>query len=76
MYDKKLEEYKQEIKHLEYTIELKRHIAKDTSEAFKEIRKYLDNQKNIDEKVLNKATAIERYLSEIERKYESFSIEK
>lgn len=76
MFDKKLTEYKEEIKHLENIIDLKRHIAMDTSEYFKEIHNYLSKQENIDKALLNKANSIERFLSEIGRKYESISKEK
>lgn len=76
MFDKKLTEYKEEIKHLENIIDLKRHIAMDTSKYFKEIHNYLSKQENIDKALLNKANSIERFLSEIGRKYESISKEK
>ncbi len=76
MYDKKIEEYRNEQKHLEYIIDQKRHIAMDIKEYFKDIHEYLNNQSNIDESLLNKANSIEKYLSEIERKYESISKEK
>ena len=76
MYDKKLTEYKEEIKHLENMIDLKRHIAMDTSEYFKEIHDYLNKQDNIDKALLDKANSIEKFLSEIERKCESISKEK
>ena len=76
MYDKKLNEYKEEIKHMKYIIDLKRHIAMDTSEYFKEIHNYLNKQDNIDKSLLDKADSIERYLSEIEKKYESILKEK
>ncbi len=76
MYDKKIEEYRNEQKHLEYIIDQKRHIAMDIKEYFKDIHEYLNNQSNIDESLLNKADSIEKYLSEIERKYESISKEK
>lgn len=76
MYDKKLNEYKEEIKHMEYIIDSKRHIAMDTSEYFKEIHNYLNKQDNVDKSLLDKADSIERYLSEIEKKYESILKEK
>ena len=76
MYDKKLNEYKEEIKHMEYIIDLKRHIAMDTSEYFKEIHNYLNKQDNVDKSLLDKADSIERFLSEIQRKYESIFKEK
>ena len=76
MYDKKIKEFKQEIKNAENTIELKRHIAKDTEEYFKDIHDYLKTQKDIDKKLLDKADSIERFLSEIQRKYESIFKEK
>ena len=76
MYDKKIKEFKEEIRNAENTIELKRHIAMDTSEYFKEIHNYLNKQDNIDKSLLDKADSIERYLSEIEKKYESILKEK
>ncbi|MDE6285301.1 MAG: helix-turn-helix domain-containing protein [Bacilli bacterium] len=76
MYDKKLSDYKDEIKHLQYIVDLKRHNAMDISEYFKEIHEYLNKQNDIDETLLNKANSIEKLLSEIERKYESISKEK
>lgn len=51
---------------MEYIIDLKKHIAMDTSEYLKKIHNYLNKQDNID-----KSDSIEKYLSEIERKYES-----
>lgn len=76
MYDKKIKDFKQEIRNAENTIELKRHIAMDTEEYFKDIHDYLKNQKDIDKKLLDKANSIERFLSEIQRKYESIFIKK
>ena len=61
---------------MEYIIDLKRHIAMDTSEYFNEIHNYLNKQDNIDKSLLDKANSIEKYLSEIERKYESILKEK
>lgn len=68
MYDKKIKEFKEEIRNAENTIELKRHIAMDTEEYFKDIHNYLKEQKDIDKKLLDKANSIERFLSEIQRK--------
>ena len=48
----------------------------DTEEYFKDIHNYLKNQKNIDKKLLDKADSIERYLVEIQRKYENVHKEK
>lgn len=76
MYDKKLNEYKEEIKHLEFIIDQKRHIAMDTSEYFKDLKDYLNKQDNIEQSLLNKVNSIEKFLSEIEKKYESISKEK
>lgn len=76
MYDKKLNEYKDEIKHLEYIVDLKRHNAMDISDYFKEIHDYLNKQKDIDKTLLDKANSIENLLSEIEKKYESIYKEK
>ena len=76
MYDKKIKEFKEEIRNAENTIELKRHIAMDTEEYFKDIHNYLKNQKDVDKKLLDKADSIERFLSEIQRKYESIFKEK
>ena len=39
--DKKIEEYRQEQKHMEYIIDLKRHVAMDAKEYFKEIQEYI-----------------------------------
>lgn len=76
MYDKKLSEYKEEIKYLEYIVDLKRHNAMDIHEYFKEIHEYLKKQNDIDKSLLDKASSIDRILSEIERKYESINKEK
>lgn len=76
MYDKKIREYREEVKHAEFIIDQKRHVAMDTKECFKDIHDYLKKQKDIDKSLLDKADSIERYLSEIERKYESISKEK
>ena len=71
MYDKKIEEYRQEQKHMEYIIDLKRHIAMDAKEYFKDIQDFLNKQDNADKALLDKANAVEKFLSEIEKKYES-----
>ena len=76
MYDKKIKEFKEQIRYAENIIEIKRHIAKDTEDYFKDIHNYLKNQKNIDKKILDKADSIERFLSEIQRKYENVYKEK
>ena len=71
MYDKKIEEYRNEQKYMESIIEIKRHNATDVKEYFNDIHDYLKKQKDIDTKLLNKANDIDRILSEIERKYDS-----
>lgn len=76
MYDKKIKEFKEQIRYAENIIEIKRHIAMDTEEYFKDIHNYLKNQKNIDKKLLDKADSVERFLSEIQRKYENVYKEK
>ena len=76
MYDKKIKEFKEQIRYAENIIEIKRHIAMDTEEYFKDIHNYLKEQKDIDKKLLDKADSIERFLSEIQRKYESIFKEK
>lgn len=76
MYDKKLNEYKEEIKHMQYIIDLKRHIAMDINDQFKKIHDFLNDQNDIDKKLLDSANSIERYLTEIEKKYESILKEK
>jgi len=76
MYDKKINELKEELKYAEFIIDQKRHIAMDIEEYFKSIREYLDKQKDIDKSLLDTADSIERFISEIERKYESISKEK
>jgi len=76
MYDKKIKEFKEQIRYAENIIEIKRHIAMDTEEYFKDIHNYLKKQKDIDKKLLDKADSIERFLSEIQRKYENVYKEK
>ena len=76
MYDKKIKEFKEQIRYAENIIEIKRHIAMDTEDCFKDIHNYLKNQKDIDKKLLDKADSIERFLSEIQRKYENVYKEK
>lgn len=76
MYDKKIKEFKEQIRYAENIIEIKRHIAMDTEEYFKDIHNYLKNQKDIDKKILDKADSIERFLLEIQRKYENVYKEK
>ena len=66
----------EEIRHAEFIIDQKRHIAMDIEEYFKDIHEYLKSQSNVDEKLLRKADSIERFISEIERKYESILKEK
>ena|SRR5574344_136366 len=75
MYDKVVEGYKEEQKHMLFKLDQKRHLALDTKEAFSEIHKYLNEQENIDKELLDKADSIDRYLTEIERKYESINKE-
>ena len=76
MYDKKIKEIEEELKHAEFIIDQKRHVAMDTHEYFNDIYKYLKKKKDIDKSILDKADSIDRFLSEIERKYESISKEK
>ena len=74
MYDKKINELKEELKYAEFIIDQKRLIAMDIEEYFKSIREYLDKQKDTDKSLLNNADSIERFISEIEREYKSFLI--
>ena len=76
MYDKKIQEIKEGLKYAEFIIDQKRHVAMDTKEYFKDIHEYLKKDKKIDKDLLKKADSIEKYLSEIERKYESILKEK
>lgn len=76
MYDNQLSKYKEEIKHLEYTIEAKRHIAMDIKEDYKDIIKYLNEQNNLPKNLMKKANEIDSLLSDIERKYVSIFTEK
>ena len=76
MYDKKIKEIEEELKHAEFIINQKRHVAMDSHEYFNDIYNYLKKQKDIDKSILDKADSIDRFLSEIERKYESISKEK
>ena len=76
MYDKKINELKEELKYAEFIIDQKRHIAMDIEDYYKDIHEYLKKQKDIDKSLLDKADSIERFISEIERKYESISKEK
>lgn len=71
MYDKKIRDFKEELKHAEYIIDLKRHIAMDIEDYFKDIHDYLKSQNDIDKKLLDKANSIEKFISQIETKYES-----
>lgn len=71
VFDKKIEDYRNEQKHMEYIIDFKRHTALDIHEYFKEIQEYLNKQDNIDKELLNKANSIDKLLTEIERKYDS-----
>ena len=48
----------------------------DIKDYYKDIHEYLKKQKDIDKSLLDKADSIERFISEIERKYESISKEK
>ena len=73
---KEEKEIDEELKHAEFIIDQKRHVAMDTHEYFNDIYKYLKKQKDIDKSILDKADSIDRFLSEIERKYESISKEK
>ncbi|MDO4995975.1 MAG: helix-turn-helix transcriptional regulator [Bacilli bacterium] len=76
MYDKKIRDMKDEVKHAEYIIDQKRHLAMDIEDYFKDIHEYLRKQDNVDKDLLNKANSIDKFLSEIEKKYESISKEK
>ena len=67
MYDSKIKEFKEVIKKTEYIIEHKRHLAIETKEYFKLIHEYLKDQKDINKSLLDKANAIEKYLTEIKR---------
>ena len=72
MYDKKIKEVEEELKHAEFIIDKKRHIAMDSLEYFEDIHKYLLNQKNVDKKLLDKANSIETFLKDITKKYGHF----
>ena len=48
----------------------------DIEEFFSVIHKYLKEQENINEDILNKAEAIEKFLKELQRKYEFITKEK
>ena len=76
MYDKKIRDMKEEVKYAEFVIDQKRHLAMDIEEYFKDIHDYLKKQNNIDKELLKKADSIDKFLSEIEKKYESISKEK
>ena len=71
MYDKFVQEKREEEKMMMFFIDQKRHIAADTKEYFNDIHNYLKKQPNIDEKLLRKADAIVKLLTNIEKKYES-----
>ena len=76
MYDKKIKEIEEELKYAEFIVDQKRHIAMDVKEYFEIIHNYLKNQKDTNKDILDKANSIEKYLSEIEKKYERISKEK
>lgn len=76
MYDKIIQKYKLEEREILFKLEQKRHFAMDTKEEFNYIHKYLSETEDIDKKLLEKADNIEKYLTEIERKYESINKEK
>ena len=76
MYDKKIRDMKEEVKYAEFVIDQKRHLAMDIEDYFKDIHDYLKKQNNIDKELLKKADSIDKFLSEIEKKYESISKEK
>jgi len=76
MYDKKIRDMKEEVKYAEFVIDQKRHLAMDIEDYFKDIHDYLKKQNNIDKELLKKADSIDKFLSEIEKKYQSISKEK
>ena len=76
MYDKKIRDMREEVKYAEFVIDQKRHLAMDIEDYFKDIHDYLKKQNNIDKELLKKADSIDKFLSEIEKKYESISKEK
>ena len=76
MYDKKIKEIEEELKYAEFIVDQKRHIAMDIKEYFEIIHNYLKNQKDTNKDILDKANSIEKYLSEIEKKYKRISKEK
>ena len=76
MYDKKIKDMKEEVKYAEFVIDQKRHLAMDIEDYFKDIHDYLKKQDNIDKELLKKADSIDKFISEIEKKYESISKEK
>ena len=76
MYDKKIKEIEEELKYAEFIVDQKRHIAMDIKEYFEIIHNYLKDQKDTNKDILDKADSIEKYLSEIEKKYKRISKEK
>lgn len=76
MYDKKIQEFKREVKYAKYIVDQKRHLAMDIRDYYKDILDYLKKQKNIDKSLLKRANYIDELLSEIEKKYESIPWQK
>ena len=70
-YDKVIQEYRDEIKHILFKLDQKRHLGMDIREYLDVIREYIDKQDNVDEVVIKKLDAIYTLLDQIESKYES-----
>ncbi len=74
-YDKKVREFQEIEKRLLHEIERRRHIAMDTKEDYDLVYEYLKSLKNVDEKILNKAEAIGRYLTEMSKEMDQYWVD-
>ena len=71
MFDKVIDDYREERKRLLYIIEQKRHLAIDTKEYFDVIHNYLNKQDNVDKEILKKADSVDKLLNDITKKYDN-----
>ena len=71
MFDKVIDDYREERKRMLYIIEQKRHLAIDTKEYFDVIHNYLNKQDNVDKEILKKADSVDKLLNDITKKYDN-----
>lgn len=75
-YDKIIQDYRREIEHCTYLIEVKRRCGQEIKESFDVVCKYLDTLDNVPDEVKKEIKWIYKDLENIDLKYESLMQER